>query len=59
MANMAELIEPPGRFFAFLFLWLAGRPIIRAMAEIEPNTTKSSKAISPVQVFSLQELLCG
>jgi len=52
MANMAELIEPPGRFLAFLFLRLAGRPTIKAMAAIEPSATKSSKAISPVQAFS-------
>jgi hypothetical protein len=52
IANIAELIEPPGRFLAFLFLRLAGRPANRAMARIEPSTTKSSKAVSPVQVFS-------
>jgi hypothetical protein len=35
-----------------LFLRLAGRPTIKAMAAIEPSATKSSKAISPVQAFS-------
>ena len=44
IANMAELIVPPGRFLAFLLRLIVGIPTARAIKSIEPKITSSSMA---------------